>query len=733
MILFNVYWVNSFNSRYLCTKYSKSHNIMKNIILTIGLSVILASCTGAGENNLSDMDKSNPFFATYATPFEVPPFDKIKIEHYKPALLKGMEVHKKEIDAIINNKAKPDFKNTIEALDQAGKLYRDVRTVLSGLISANTTDEMDALNLELSPIMTKHSDDINLNEKLFGKVKSVFERKSELKLNKEQAKLLEEIYKGFVRSGANLSVEKQERLRELNSRISLLQLTFGQNMLKETNAFKLVVDKKEDLSGLPQNLINVAADEAKAAGQEGKWIFTLNNPSVMPFLQFSDKRELREKIFNGYLKRGDNNNEADNKDVVKQLVTLRLERAKLMGYDNYAAFALEDRMAKNETNVYELLDNVWAPTLIRTKEEAADLQAMMAKDGIRGELKGWDWRYYNEKVMKAKYDIDENEVRPYFKLENVLEGLFYVVEKLFDITFTEIKDIPKPHEEAMAFECKNADGSHRGVLYMDFFPRKSKRGGAWCGGYRPQSYKNGKLVTPIVTIVCNFSKPSAGQPALLSPDEAETMFHEFGHALHSLFRDVHYSGVSGVPRDFVELPSQIMEHWVLEPEVLKVYAKHYITGEVIPEALVTKIVNSSKYGQGFITSEYVQASLLDMDYHVLREIPADFDIAKFENESMNRRGALSQIPPRYRSTYFNHIMGGGYTAGYYSYMWAEVLDADAFDAFKETGNIFDKKTAEKFRDFILVPGGIDDAMDMYKNFRGKEPSIDPLLKNRGLK
>ena len=707
---------------------------MKKLIMTIGISVVLASCTNtADKSNVTGMDETNPFFTEYKTPFNVPPFDKISIEHYKPAFLKGMEEHKKEIDAIVNNKAKPNFENTIAALDQSGRLFSNVRIVFSGQNSANTSDEMQDLNKEMSPIMSKHSDDINLNKGLFEKVKHVYENQKDYKLNKEQKKLLDETYKGFVKSGANLSDEKQERLRKLNSQISLLQLTFGQNMLKETNAFQLVIDKKEDLSGLPQNLISVAADEAKAAGQEGKWIFTLHNPSVMPFLQFSDKRELREKIFNGYITRGNNNNEADNKEVVKKLVTLRLEKAKLLGYENYAAFALEDRMAKNEENVYELLNNVWAPTIIRTKEEAADLQAMMRKEGVAGELKGWDWRYYNEKVMKAKFDVDENETRPYFKLENVLEGLFYVVNKLYDITFTEIKDIPKPHDEAVAFECKNADGSHRGVLYMDFFPRASKRGGAWCGGYRSQTYKDGKLVTPVVTIVCNFTKPSAGQPALLSLDEAETMFHEFGHALHSLFRDVHYYGVSGVPRDFVELPSQIMEHWVLEPEVLKVYAKHYQTGEIIPDALVKKIENSRKYGQGFITSEYVQASLLDMDYHILQEIPADFDIPKFESESMNRIGALSQIPPRYRSTYFNHTMGGGYTAGYYSYMWSEVLDADAFDAFKETGNIFDKKTAGKFRDFILTPGSIDDAEVMYINFRGKQPSIDPLLKNRGLK
>ena len=707
---------------------------MKKIFMAIGLTVLLGACnTGSKEQATSTEATGNPFLAEYTTPFGVPPFEQIKMEHYKPVFLQGMEEQKAEIEAIVNNQAAPDFENTIVALDQSGSLFSKVRIVFSGLNSANTSDEMQALSKELSPLLSAHSDDIRLNPALFERVKSVYERKDELNLNKEQAKLLEETYKSFVRGGANLSGEQQARLRELNSEISLLQLTFGQNMLKETNAFQLIIDKEEDLSGLPASLAANAAEEAKAAGLEGKWLFTLHNPSVMPFLQFSDKRELREKIFNGYITRGNNNNDADNKEIVKKLVTLRLEKAQLMGYENFAAFVLEERMSKNERNVYGLLNEVWVPTQVKAKEELADLQAMMKKEGVEGELKGWDWRYYNEKVMKAKFDLDENEVRPYLKLENVRDGMFYVADKLFGVTFTPITNIPKPHEEAEAFECKDADGTHLGVLYMDYFPRASKRGGAWCGSYRQQTYKDGKRVAPVVTIVCNFTKPAPGHPALLSADEATTMFHEFGHALHSLFRDVHYYGTSSVPRDFVELPSQIMEHWVFEPEVLKVYAKHYETGEEMPAALVEKLDKSSKYGQGFITAEYVQASLLDMDYHVLKKIPAGLDILKFEADAMTKRNALSQIPPRYRSTYFNHTMGGGYTAGYYSYMWSEVLDADAFQAFKEAGDIFDQATAKKFRDYVLTPGGIDDAMDMYVKFRGKEPNTTPLLKNRGLK
>lgn len=703
---------------------------MKKMLMAAGIAVMLGVWTDASGQAVK-VD-ANPFLTKYTTPFEVPPFDQIKLEHYKAAFLKGMDAQAKEVNAIVNLKTTPDFENTIAALDQSGKLLTKVSAVFYGQNSANTSDEMQDLSRDLSPLLSKHEDDIKLNAKLFKRVKAVYDSRAKLKLNKEQAKLLEETYKDFVRGGANLSVENQTKLRELNSELSLLELTFGQNMLKETNSFKLVIDNKEDLSGLPESLIASASDAAKAAKLEGKWLFTLHNPSVMPFLQYSDKRDLREKIYKGYINRGNNGNDADNKEVVKKLVTLRLEKAKLMGYKDYAAFVLENRMAKDENKVYALLDEVWKPALAKAQDELADINAEIKKEGGNFEPEGWDWRYYFEKAKIAKFNLDENEVRPYLELNNVREGAFYVANKLYGITFTQIKGIPVPHEEATAFECKDKDGTHLGVLYMDFFPRESKRGGAWCGGYRSQTYKNGKRVAPVVTVVCNFSKPSGDKPALLNADEAETLFHEFGHALHSLFRDVHYDGVASVPRDFVELPSQVMEHWVFEPEVLKVYAKHYLTGEVIPASLIDKLEKSGKYGQGFATVEYLAASMLDMDYHVLKEIPANLDVSKFEADAMNKRGLLKQIPPRYRSTYFNHTMGGGYTAGYYSYIWAEVLDADAFEAFKETGNIFNPEVSSKFRKHVLTPGAIDEAMDMYKTFRGKEPGTTPLLKNRGL-
>ncbi len=703
---------------------------MRKTLVIAGMALSLMACSG---NKEKSADAVNPFFTEYATPFGVPPFDEIKLEHYKPAFLKGMEEQAKEIDAIVNARSMPDFENTIVALDQSGQLLRRVSAVFYGLNSANTSDEMQALSKELSPLLSKHSDDISLNPRLFERVKQVYDNKEKFNLDKEQTKLLEETYQDFVRGGANLDSAKQAKLRQLNSEIAMLQLTFGQNMLKETNAFQLVIDKKEDLAGLPESLIANAAAAAKAAGMEGKWLFTLHNPSVMPFLQYADNRALREKIFKGYINRGNNNNDADNKEVVKTLLQKRLEKAQLMGYEDYASFVLEDRMAKTSANVYNLLDEVWAPALKQAKAELADIQNEIKKEGNSFEAEGWDWRYYFEKAKKAKFNLDENQIRPYLPLDQVREGAFYVANKLYGITFTQLKDMPLPHPDALCFECKDKDGTHLGVLYMDFFPRASKRGGAWCGSYRSQTYADGKRQGPVVTIVCNFTQPAAGEPALLSADEAATLFHEFGHGLHNLFKDVHYYGVSGVPRDFVELPSQIMEHWVFEPEVLKVYAKHYKTGEVIPAELIEKLDKSGKYGQGFATTEYLAASLLDMDYHVLKEIPADFDVMAFEQQTLGKRGLLKQIPSRYRTTYFNHTMGGGYTAGYYSYIWAEVLDADAFQAFKETGDIFNQDLAQKFRTYILTPGGIDDAMDMYKNFRGKEPGTDALLKNRGLK
>lgn len=705
---------------------------MKSILVTAGLAVMLGACSSP-DKKTDAAETGNPLLSEFTTPFGVPPFDKITLADYKPAFIRGMHEQMQEIDAIVNQRSVPDFENTIVALDQSGALLRQVRAIFSGQNSVNTNEEMQALNRELSPLLSDHTDNIRMNERLFARVKEVHDNQDKFNLNKEQAKLLEETYKDFVRGGANLPKDKQEQLRKLNSELSMLELTFGQNLLKETNAFQLIIDKEEDLAGLPQSLVATAAETAKKAGQSGKWMFTLHNPSVMPFLQYADNRSLREKIFKGYINRGNNGNEFDNKAVVRKLAALRLQKAKLMGYEDYASFVLVDRMAKNSDNVYALLDEIWTPALAKAKDELADINAEIKKEGGKFKAEGWDWRYYAEKAKKAKFDLDENQIRPYLKLDNVREGAFYVANQLYGITFTPIKNIPLPYPKAEAYECKDKDGKHLGVLYMDFFPRASKKGGAWCGTYRSQTYKDGKRVGPVVTIACNFTPPAAGKPALLSADEASTLFHEFGHGLHNLFKNVHYYGVSGVPRDFVELPSQVMEHWAFEPQVLKVYAKQYETNEIIPAGLIEKLDKSGKYGQGFATTEYLAASYLDMDYHTLKNVPSGMNVIDFEAQVLGKRGLIRQIPPRYRSTYFNHTMGGGYTAGYYSYIWAEVLDADAFEAYKETGNIFNQEVADKFRTYILTPGGIDDAMDMYKNFRGKEPNTEPLLKNRGLK
>lgn len=692
------------------------------LIATMGL--FIGSVIGQG---------TNPFFEEWKTPFHVPPFEQIKNEHYMPAFQEGMKRQQAEIDAIVNNQDASTIENTLVALDKSGELLDKVSAVFYGLNGANTNKEMQDIARQLSPLLTKHSDDINLNPGLFKKIKVLYEQKDKLKLDADQRKLLEETYKGFVRGGANLEPAQQEKLRELNKQISMLQLTFGQNLLAETNAFKLIIEKQQDLADLPQGAIAAAAEAGNADPvTKGKWVFTLQNPSVMPFLQFSDNRTLREQIFSAYTNRGNNNNDKDNKAVIEKLIPLRLEKAKLMGFATWADFALDDRMAKKPENVYKLLEQVWTPALAKAKEEEADMQQFIVKDRAAFQLEAWDWRYYNEKVMKQRFDLDEETLKPYFKLENVRDGIFYVANKLYGINFTEVKDAPKYYQDVTLYECKEADGKHLGVLYLDFHPRAGKRGGAWCGSYRSQAYKNGKRVAPVMTIVCNFSGPTADKPALLTPDEAETFFHEFGHALNGLLKNVKYDGISGVPRDFVELPSQIMEHWAFEPEVLKVYAKHYTTGKAISQELVDKIVRSGKFGQGFKTTEYLAACILDMDYHTMKELK-NIEVLKFESASMNRIGLIPQIPPRYRSTYFQHTMTGGYTAGYYSYIWAEVLDADAFQAFKEAGDIFDKQTASKFRTCILEKGGSKDAMELYVDFRGHEPTIDALLENRGLK
>lgn len=676
--------------------------------------------------------ESNPFYSDYGTPFDTPPFSKIKIEHYMPAFMDGMAREKKEIESIANNPESPTFENTVVAMEQTGELLDKVRLVFSNLTSSLTNDEMQAIAKDLSPLLSKHRDDISLNENLFSRVKTVYAQKDELDLNVEQQMLLDKYYKSFVRGGANLSKADKKKFREINKELSLLSLQFGENILKENNRFEMVLENEEDLAGLPDGVISAAAATGKERGHEGKWVFTLHKPSLIPFLQYSEKRELREKMFKGYIMRGDHNDSLDTKSIVSKMVALRVKRANLLGYKTHAAYILEENMAKNADNVYELLDKLWEPALKVAKQEVKEMQALIEAEGNNFKLEPWDWWYYAEKVKIAKYDLDEDMLRPYFQVENVRKGAFDVATKLWGITFTERNDIPKYHEDVTVYEVKEADGTHIGILYTDYFPRESKRGGAWMNEFRPQSNINGNQIRPVIVNVGNFTKPVGNQPALISLDEALTLFHEFGHALHGLLTNCTYPKLSGtnVARDFVELQSQIMENWATEPEVMRSYAKHYQTGKPIPEELIEKIKKSGKFNQGFATVEYLAASYLDMDWHTL-EKSEEKDVTVFEVKSMKNINLIDEIVPRYRSTYFSHIFSGDYSSGYYSYIWAEVLDADAFQAFKESG-IFDHKTAAAYRTNILEAGGTEDPMVLYKRFRGAEPKIEPILERRGL-
>jgi peptidyl-dipeptidase Dcp len=698
---------------------------MKPAIFIILLAV--ASLSGTRKTEKSN----NPFFNKWNTPFEVPPFEQIKAAHFMPAFLKGFEEQNNEIKAITNNPKEPTFNNTIKAYEYSGQLLQRVNRVFGSLNSANTNDSLQAISRELSPLSSKHSDDINFNDKLFLRVKSVNENKEKFKLTEEEKKVLDDTYKDFVRSGAALSAEDKDKLRKINEELSILSVRFGQNLLAETNGFRLIIDKKEDLTGLPESVIAQAAAMAKSMKMEGKWIFTLQVPSMTPFLQYSDRRDLREKLFTGYFMKGDNDNAQDNKAIIARIAKLRVERSHLLGYDTFADYVLERTMAKTPGKVFTFLNQVWDAALPVAKAEAKAQQELINRGNGNFSLAPWDWWYYSEKIRKAKYDLDDEATRPYFKIDNVMEGMFYVANQLYGLSFAKRTDIPKYHPDVNTFEVTR-DGKHVGILMIDNYPRPSKRGGAWCGAFRSQVRDiKGKMIYPIVTMVTNSTPPTADKPSLLTSEEASTLFHEFGHALASLLSNKSYPGGS-LPRDFVELPSQIMEHWVLEPEVLKIYAKHYKTGEVIPAELVDKLEKSAKFNMGFITVEYLAASLLDMEYHTLKE-PADLNIRDFEKKVMDKYGLIPEIKPRYRSTYFNHIWAGGYSAGYYGYIWCEILDADAFQAFKETGNIFNKEVAGRFEKEILSRGGTRDPLDMYIAFRGKEPGIDALLKNRGLK
>ncbi len=699
---------------------------IKNILIIFAMSILgLTSCN-------SDSCKDNPFFSDYGTYLEAPAFDKIKNEHYMPAFIEGMKQNKAEIEAICNNSETPTFENTIWAYDKSGELLGKVGGVFFNMMECMSDDELLQIAEEVMPMMSAHGDDIAMNPVLFEKIKYVYDHRAEMNLDDQQNRVVEKYYNDFIRRGANLNEEDQAELREINERLSILSLQFGNNLLKENSNFKLVIDNEKDLAGLPQSSIDAAAEQAKKDGMEGKWAFTLSKPSLIPFLTYSDNSMLRDEIYNAYYNRCDNNNEYDNKAIIKEMLALRLQKAQLFGFDNYANYVLDVNMAKDDKTVDKFLDGIFNSANKLAKKELREMQELAP-----AKIQRSDWWYYAEQLRKAKYDFDENQIRPYLSLDNVRNGMFMAANKLYGVTFEKRNDIPIYFEGVETYEVKDFDGSTLGLLYLDFYPRESKSSGAWCTSFREGGYDiNGVWHPALIQLVMNFTPASGDAPALLDWDETETMWHEFGHSLHSFFSKGRYSRTCGnVPHDYVELPSQIMENWAAEPEVIRMYAKHYKTGEVMPDSLIEKIENSALFNQGFNTTELIAASILDMKYHELTDINVinNLDVDEFERQQMNAIGLIREIQPRYRSTNFSHVFSGGYSAGYYAYTWAEVLDKDAFNFFKESGDLFNPELAKSFRINCLQECGNDEGMVQYKKFRGQEPSIEPYLKARGLK
>ncbi len=707
---------------------------MKRItILLLGIIFLMTACKNQKPKQTMN---NNPFFTEWNTPFGVPPFDKIVEKDFLPAFNKAIEIQNSEIEAIVNNPEAPTFSNTIEALDKSGSDLRKVSSVFFNLTEANSNDEINKIEADIAPKLANHNDNIMLNAALFKRVKQVYDEyqnpNTKLTLNKEQSALLNEIYDGFVRGGSGLTDANQAKLRNVNKQLASLYPEFGNILQNEINSYYMLITDEKELAGLPASVKDAAAIVATEKGHEGAWAFTLDKPSWIPFLQYADNRNRREELYTAWMNRG-TTDEYNTTPVIKKILVLREQKAKLLGYNNFAEYAISKNMAKTPEKVYDLLLGLWEPSLKKAKQEDAELTSMMHADGVTGDLKTWDWWYYTEKLRKQKYDIDDSELRPYFALDSVKKGAFELAHRLYGLTFVRRNDIPVYQKDVEAYEVLEEDGSHLGIIYLDYFPRSSKRGGAWMEAYRKQSGSGKNMVTPIIVNVANFTKPTADAPSLLSVDEVQTLFHEFGHGLHGLLSNVEYQTISGtsVKRDFVEMPSQIMENWAMEPKMLKLYAHNYITGELIPDDLVEKIQNSSKFNQGFMTTEYLAASLLDMDYHTAKEADK-IDLATFEQQSMDKLGLIDAIIPRYRTNYFSHSFSGeGYAAGYYVYIWAAVLDADAFEAFSEQG-LLSRKVGQSFRDNILSRGGSEDPMTLFVNFRGSEPSLQPLLNKRGL-
>ncbi len=699
-------------------------NKLKIFSLIIPIMMMSVACNQTTES------RENPLLSEWNTQYGVPPFDKITLPDYKPAMEQAMVMHNEEIDAIINNTDAPSFENTILAFDNSGELLAQIERIFSLISSADTTPEMQALEQEMSPVISTHYDKIMFNEALFEKIKQVYNNRHEMSLDSLQQRLVEKTYKAFERSGAALTSEQKDELMQINQKLAVAELKFGENLLAE-NAKFVVFLEEGDLEGLPEAVKQYAKEVATQKGQSDKWAVTISKPSMIPFLTYSSRRDLREQVYMAYLEKCDHNDELDNKTLINEILALRTRKAEIFGFDTYAEYGLDDTMAKTPENVYNLLESLWTPALARAKAELEEMKKIKMAETGSDDFELWDWWYYAEKLRKEKYDLDQDALLPYFSLDNVKQGIFNLSNRLYGITFSPA-NVPVYNKECMAYNVFDKDGTQLGVVIFDFYTRDSKGSGAWCGEFVTQSYEDGKRVMPIVNIVCNFSRPSETTPSLLTIDDTETLFHEFGHGLHQLFADVPYKGLREVEMDFVELPSQILENWAMSPEMLRSYAIHYRKGEVITDELIEKIQNSALFNQGFDYTELLAASLSDMDIHNVKVGNEPLDINAFENQALyTKRGLIEQIAPRYHYTYFSHIFDGGYMAGYYSYIWAEVLDKDAFQAFIETGNLFDKKTAEKFRT-LLSSGGMADGMDLYKAFRGSEPGREPLMKAHGL-
>ena len=693
---------------------------MKKIV-TVMMLGMLTACTS-----------ENPLLVEQNTPFGVPAFDKVKIEHYLPAFQEAIAANEAEIEAIVNNPEAPTFANTIEALDRSGELLDKVVGVFFNVLEADGNDEMNKIAEEVTPMLSSLSDGIILNDALFQRVKAVYEQRDELGLNSEQMRLLTETFKSFANNGANLPEDKKARLKEINQELGLLSLQFGNNVVAETNAYQLFITDEAELKGLPESAKAAAKEEATAAGRPDAWLFTPKRTSFTPVLQYCENRELRKELLMAYTTRGNHDNDNDNKEIIVKTMQLRVEKAQLFGYCNPADYILADCMAHDAKTVDTFLESVWEPSLKAAKREAAELQKLLSQDLPGEKLQPWDWWYYTEKLRKAKYDLNEEELKPYFELSNVRKGAFQLAHDLFGINFEKLEGMPVYNPEVEVFKVTYADGSLVGILYTDYFPRAGKRPGAWMNNICNQYVDaNGVDHRPVIINVGNFNKPTQGNPSLLSMDDVETLFHEFGHALHGLLSKATYKSLAGTntPRDFVELPSQFMENYCYHPQIMKTYAFHYQTGEVMPDELIEKINRASTFNEGFVMTELLSASILDMDYHKMTTTEA-FDVNAFEEASMKKMQMIPEIITRYRSTFYNHIFTTGYAAGYYSYTWSAVLDADAFAAFVETGDILNPEVAQRYL-HLLEQGGTRDAQELYLEFRGKPADPKHLLEKKG--